>query len=223
MTNPTQILTAEQSAELAPTAITPVDKVRLVKFKESWGEALARYTKKLEGQVLETQDQMQWLSDAMTRVAVELKDLEDERVLITKPMVDEKRKIDEDFRDHRAPAEQLLDILKKATQRCFKAIKEKEAALLLAAETAAVLGDDEACQTALATLPETKVSGASGKLVWKWTVKTPAEVPVEHMMPNEKSLDALCKMHDASGAKPVLPGVEFHQEADVRRTQRGKK
>lgn len=219
----TEVLTAEQSAEMASTAIVPINKVRLVKFKESWGESLALYQKRLEGVALDTQEMFQWLSDGMTQVAVELKDLEDERVLITKPMVEEKRKIDEDFREHRAPAEALLDMLKKASQRCFKAIKEKEQALLLAAESAAQEGDDEACQNALATLPETKVSGASGKMAWRWRLKSIGEADRKFLEPNTKMLDLFCKSHDSGTSKPEAAGFEFYQEAEVRRTQRGKK
>lgn len=216
----TEVLTAEQSAQLASTAIVPLDKVRLTKFKETWGEALTRYKAKLDGATLDTQELAQWLSDGMAKVAAELNDLESERKRITQPMVDEKRKIDDDFRTHRTPAEELMDLLKDAYKRCFKAIKDKEQALLLAAESAAVKGDDEACQTALATIPETKVNGASGKMVWKWRLKNIREANPEFLEPNVKMLDLLCKTHNAGTTKPEVAGFEFYQDAEVRRTQR---
>jgi hypothetical protein len=220
----TQVLSPEESASLAGTAIVAVDRGKLVTFKATWSENLASLKKALGEVKFETAEQEQWAADRMTEARTLLKDLEDDRVRETKPILDEKRSIDRDYSEAMAPVEEMVTLLKSKIAEAYQARRTAEKALQAQVATLAASGDAEGCQAAISLLPEAvKTNGAStkDKFVAKLAdIKLVAQHAPELLQLNESAVRALCKLYDKTGVATPVPGLVFTQEPDVRATTR---
>lgn len=212
----TEVLTPEQSAALAKVATVAVDLVRLAAFGADWQESLVAFREAAATADPLNPDVLMFVDARLRDVQVALKNLEDDRVVLTKPLVEDQRLINGGYRTSRAPAEALEAELKAFIGRAVQATRDAEAAALALAATSAATGDDEGCQAALASLPTQVKTGSSTSFKWAWTVTDAAVMDRRLLQPNEKALNALCKAHDASGTPPAEAGVVFNKVPHVR-------
>lgn len=220
----TEVLTPEESAKLASTSLVAVDRVKLAAFKGEWAENLEELKGMLKGvALLSTPAEEQWGADQLTRVAAAYSEMEEDRKRVVRPLLDDKKMIDDDYAKSTKPALELQALLKDLLGRSAKARLEAVRALEAKAATLAAAGDDEGCQQALAVIPEaTKIHGASTTLVWEGTLVDITKAPTHLLTANDKAVAALCKAHDAAGTTPTEPGFSFQRVPHTRRTA-GKK
>lgn len=220
----TEVLSTEESAALAGTAIVAVDFGRLRTVEATWQENLQELVDLFATTELVTVEQEQWAADRMTEARAIEKDLEEDRKREVRPLIDEKENIDSAYKKSTKPLREFIEVIKKALAHAASARQRAQEALQLQAATLAAQGNDEACQTALAALPApVKIAGASATEKWTFRLVDITKVRPELLVVDEKKLKALCKAHDTLNTAPTEPGFAFFKEAQVRATARGAK
>lgn len=152
-----------------------------------------------------------WFGNQLTDAQALLKRLEEERTAVTRPIDQEKKRIDARYK----PAKDLIAKVKeivsgKLAARRLEVAKAQEAARLTAGE-AARAGDAEAVHSALATMPEqTAVAGTRTIWKWKWRLKDLAQVPDGYKTVNAELLNDMCADAKDDAAFDV-PGIEFER------------
>lgn len=219
----TEILSPDTAAALAKVATVAIDRNKLAQFGSDWADTLAAF--KAQVTSLDTPDALQWAADRLTQVATALKDLEEERMLMKRPLLDDGRVIDAAYKETRKPAEDVDELLRRLMKEAANRRHAAEKAALAQAATLAAAGDGEACQAALAAVPEAvKTNGASATMAWEFRIVNAAAIPRSHMTPDIDLLDGACKLATKRGLAPEpVAGVEFYQDAVVRRVGRGAK
>lgn len=195
-------------------AIVPVDLT-----------ALAAQQRGLEASVLqlepvrcETAEDRLVLGQWLARVQTVLKALEDEREVLVRPLLDDKKRVDALYKPVTRAAEGLKALVKgKIGEYELRLVAAQEAARALAASTA-LAGDYTAAQDALAAIPEATAAGtgASTSFVWVTQVVNVPELPREYLVADWAALNALGVMASLGGGPaPVVPGVIWRREARV--------
>lgn len=192
--------------------ILPINNERLVHIRKKWNEELA-FLKDLP---CETPEHEAWWSNVVSVVQADLRELETERTTLMRPILDDQKRINGDFKEAAAPAEAVKKIAVAKVKAFAEATLAAQEALRLAAQTAAASGDAEGCQAALAAIPE--ASGAKGTRtvwVWEYAVEDFTAVPDAFKVVADAALKAHCKL--AKGEKPPAPiaGIRFERRANV--------
>lgn len=214
-----KVLSAEESADLYATSLVAVDHPFLASRAANGKVHLDALVASI-GQIdLVNREQEQWASDRMGEAHAVVKDLEEERKRMTEGLLRDKRAIDGAYQAAREPWERVVGLLKdKLAQALLRRHQAAEQALL-AAQEAAQSGDSEACQTALASIPEDhKLTGASGKLTYTYALVDIRKVPAEYLQVNDKAVKELCKVFDKTGKSVDVPGLAFSQKVSTRIT-----
>ena len=203
--------------------ITPPDT-----FNETIIVAIDRHKLAQDAQLVETliehaavvpcEDAVQeeWWVRKLDAVHALLNELEDERELLVRPLLRDKRLVDEAFKTVTVPAERVKALIKAKLAGRQESLRLAQTAAQEAARDAAQAGDHAACAAALAAIPETAtLTGAKTQWVWEATVSDNLSVPREFLMVDEKALAKFAKAFAASEMIPDVPGVTFKRTARV--------
>ena len=144
------------------------------------------------------------------------KDLEADRELLVRPLLRDKRIVDEAFKAVTTPAEAVKDMIKSKLAGWQETLRLAQGAAQAAARDAAQAGDHEACAVALAAIPETaSLAGAKTQWLWEATVTDNTIVPRQYLMVDERALAKYAKAFAASESIPPVEGVTFKRTARV--------
>lgn len=194
------------------SSILAVDLSKLIFKQETANQALC----KLDATPCETPEQEQFFSELLGMVQREIKELEKERTELTRPLLDAKAQVDEQFKPATTAWEAVKDLVKKklgeAQTRRLQAAQQarKEA------EDAAVVGDTQGVLAAMARIPEaSKPEGLAVQFEWVPTVVNQFEVPREFLEISLGAVKAYCKAHAKSESIPEVPGLKFEKRAKV--------
>jgi hypothetical protein len=199
--------------------ILPVNVHALVAKTSSWREALTD----AEGLACAEADQAQWWSDRLGEAQAAYNAIELERTDLTKPILDEKRRIDGLYVD----VKKAIEAFKALAQRKIGAYKAACAAIAAeatrAAQAAAEEGDHDRvyAELALATA-EPAITGVAEITEWVHDVVDSSLIPREYLTINEDQVKALCKAHAKLDHIPAVPGLVFKRVTRVRTTGRKK-
>lgn len=188
-----------------------VDVAKLASYKQQ-AEGLAEF---LEAQPCSSPEEEAWFSQNLGAVRGLLKDLEDSRTSVTKPMIAAKAKVDGLFAPATKPLQRCEAIIRAKLAEAATARFQAAAEARRLAESASQAGDFEAVVVALAEAPvDVKGSGSSAKAVYVAEVVDFAALPDQYKMVNARAL------HDAGGVfdgePDLIPGVVWRLEAKVR-------
>lgn len=161
---------------------------------------------------------------AALRVARDAKGaLDDRRKAFTEPLHDVKTRIDALYRPLKTSAETLERSYRDEINRydTEQENKRREAARL-AAEAAAQAAAREVTErmglapamtpTITIPAPPAELAGVTARRVWKFRITAPNAVPREYCSPDPEKIQA-------QGPGAAIPGVEWHEESQVRVTR----
>ncbi len=153
----------------------------------------------------------QWFSEQLPTVRALFKKLDEERTVMTKPLLAVKAGLDAMFKPATDPLKQCEEIIRgKLAEAARPTLAAATEAKRLAAQ-AAQAGDHHAAITALAKAPEhVPTTGSSARVVRKWRVVDLSAVPREYLTIDEDAVTAACK----SGV--AVAGVEYYDDVAVR-------
>lgn len=157
-----------------------------------------------------------WWVSKLDVVHAMTKDLESDRETLVRPLLRDKRLVDEAFKEVTAPAEAVKNMIKGKLSGWQEVQRLAQTAAQEAARDAAQAGDHVACAAALAAIPETaSLTGAKTQWLWEATVTDNLSVPRQFLMVNEKALAKYAKAFAASETIPAVPGVTFKRTARI--------
>jgi hypothetical protein len=196
----------------AKDSILAVDQTKLQQSETAGNTALAR----LRDAHCDTEEQERAFADFMNRAHTIVKDLEAEREVMVRPLLDGKSEIDKLYKAARTPWENVKALCKlkiARVQTMRRKLEDDARALALAAAQADDTDKLEAAVNAL--VAPTQAPGAS--ITWEWTVKNirKGEMPLEYLVPDMDAIKAVCRMHKHSERPPVIQGVTFERTANV--------
>lgn len=198
-------------------ALAPIDRHALEGTKRKWAAALAA----LETAPCTTANEAEWAAWAAAAQTA-LREIEDSRTEITKPVNAELRQINAYFRGVAEPPESVKTLVKRrlaglALERDAAARAERAAAL--AAQTA-----PEAPAPIVAPEPEAPppAAGIRRSLTWTPVVVDAAAVPREWLGVDIDRLVELGHKERDLDVPTAIPGIEWRREASVSATGRGR-
>jgi hypothetical protein len=151
-----------------------------------------------------------------------IQELEADREVLVRPLLRDKRLVDEAFKAVTGPATALKDTIKGKLAGRQEALRLAQAAAQEAARAAAEAGDLVACGAALAAIPETStIDGAKTQWLWEAEVVDATIVPRQFLKVDEAALAKFAKAFAKEETIPDVPGVEFRRTARV--SAKGKK
>lgn len=156
--------------------------------------------------------EQQGAADLLQQVKEKAKALEARRTLITKPINDGLRSINDLFR---APKEALESLERTLKQKIAQYVADREAhnrALL--AQAAASPTTEQAVETLATVAPVPVPQGVSIRYVWVAHVENADQVPRELCSPDHAKIKAYVASLPA-GTPPSIPGLRFTQEPVV--------
>lgn len=146
----------------------------------------------------------------LQKVKARMKALEAQRVLITKPLNDGLRAVNDLFRQPREKFEDIEKVLKDAISDYLRRKQQKNDQALQAAAVAPTIPQ---AQLALSELrPVEAPKGISTREVWKAEVVDPDAVPREFCSPDPKKIKAYL---EGLRGEPSMPGVKFTKDSIV--------
>ena len=167
-------------------------------------------------------DHEAWWVLKLSAVHALIGELEAEREVLVRPLLRDKKLVDEAFKVVTGPAEKVKTLIKDKIAAHQESLRLAQTAAQEAARLAAEAGDHEACALALAAIPETvTVVGATTQWLWEATVTDRAAVPRQYLMVDERALASYAKTFSGSESIPAVPGVTFKRTARI--GARGKK
>lgn len=192
--------------------ILAVDKTKLQYAKDAALHVLA----KLQATPCVTVEDEQTRSDYGNRAHVIVQDLEAEREIHVRPLIDDKSTIDGLYKEARTPWETVKLQCKKdiaASQEARK--KAQDAARQLAAE-AARAGDTQACVVALSQVQENSKPQGAG-VTWEWvaTETDVSKMDPHLLLPDMAALKRICALAKNQEHPPAARGVTFERRAKV--------
>lgn len=194
-------------------AILAVDQTKLQLSETAGTEALTR----LQEAHCDNEDQERAFADFMKRAHSIVKDLEDERETMVRPLLDSKSEIDALYKAARTPWERVKAVckLKIANAQMYRRKLEDEARAL--AVQAAQEGNQAAFATAVHSLGEHIAQSTGASVTWEWVVKSfrKGEMPLEYLVPDLDAIKLVCRRHKNSERPPVIQGVLFERSAHV--------
>ena len=194
------------------TIIVAIDRYKLATCAELVTELL-EYAISLP---CESSEHEAWWIAKLDVVHAMTKDLEADRETLVRPLLRDKRLVDEAFKDVTAPAEAVKNMIKGKLGGWQESLRLAQAAAQTLARDAAQAGDHAACAVALAAIPETaSLTGAKTQWVWEATVSDAAAVPRQFLAVDEKALAKYAKAFAASETIPDVAGVTFKRTARV--------
>ena len=129
----------------------------------------------------------------------------------TKPHRDAEAKVRDWFRPGIADAEAVETLIKRRLADYELAEAAKRRAQLEAASVAFQAGQVEVGRVALAAVPEpVKLQGTSTKLVWKWEVLDPGQVPAALCSPDAVKISGAVQ----AGAREIS-GIRIYQDVQI--------
>lgn len=194
-----------------PNAIDPVDNAKLAMVQGRWEAELDQ----LKALPCSTPEQERWWGDIITRAQAELRELEDDRTAVTKPINDDLRRINGCYKPVVHAVETVKTLAKAKIAEAINARFAAEAAAMTALAAAAASGDDAACGAALAAIPA-PVANAGVRTSFRWEVAEikKSQLSKEWLVPDVAGLEALCKQTKGE-QPPVVKGVAFKRVAVV--------
>jgi hypothetical protein len=203
-------------SEINTQPVDPIDKTKLTK-RFDWATAMLAA---LPGVPCETPEQEAWWASKLALTQAELRTHEEDRTAVTKPINDDLRRINGEFKPGAVKLEELKELIKEKIASCQEARLRAQEALRQTALLAAQAGDSAGCGAALAAIPDdVKVSGASTSFKWVVASTNMAEMTDFWKRPDLDALNAHCKNFKNETTIAPIPGVEFHRVADVRATK----
>lgn len=206
-------MTKDKSAEIVQS--TGVNVAELASFTQQAVQLEEFLTKA----PCKTAEQEAYFSGALSNVRALQKKMEDERTARTKPILAAKRSIDSLFTPVTKPLERCEGIIRNKLAAAALGRKEREAAAMLAAQTAAEAGDTDAVMDALAAVPDV-VETTGSSVTYEWVVES---YDVEKMdrffvilQPDMEKLAGICKVNKLDINPPSVKGVVFMRVAKVR-------
>lgn len=144
------------------------------------------------------------------------KELEADREVLVRPLLRDKKIVDEAFKEVTEAAQAVKNMIKAKIAGRQESLRLAQTAAQEAARAAAQAGDHVACQEALAAIPETaSLTGAKTQWLWEAKVTDNLSVPRQFLMVDEKALAKYAKAFAASETIPEVPGVSFKRTARV--------
>lgn len=194
------------------TSILAVNLNALANKQETANQALAR----LESAPCETPEQEQFFSSLLGMVQRELKELEEERKELTRPLLEAKAEVDQQYKPAFTAWDAVKDLVKrKLSDAQTKRLQAAQAARK-EAEDAAVMGDREGVLAAMAKIPETsKPEGVSVQFEWVPYIVDANEIPREFLEVSLTAVKNYCRAHAKQEEIAPIPGLRFEKKAKV--------
>lgn len=192
--------------------VLAVDKTKLQHAKTAGEYVLTR----LQTTPCETVQDEQARADIMNRAHVLIQDLEEEREIHVRPLIDDKTLIDGLYRESRKPWEDVKAQCKKDIAAAQQArAKAQDAARTLAA-AAVQAGDTAACVAALAQVQENSQPEGAG-VSWEWVAVSydVAKMDKMFLLPDTKKVAGIAHANRQSITPPKLSGVVFERRAKI--------
>jgi hypothetical protein len=190
--------------------VDPINRHRLATVQRHFESELAQ----VRDLPCDTPEQEQWWGDLGTRAQAAIKELEEERVLTTKPINEDLRRINGEYRTAAALAEAVKALVKLKLEDAANARLAAQEATRALAASAAAAGDSAGCSEALAAIPDdVRSAGVRTPFVWSWLLWDITKVPSTYVQPDDKALNRLCRATPTDGDPPSVPGIAFKKVA----------
>lgn len=196
----------------SPSAVLAVDQSKLQLSESAGNDALTR----LQEAHCDTEEQELAFADFMKRAHVIVQDLESEREIMMRPLLDSKSEIDKLYKAARTPWESVKALCKLKIARVQTMRRKLEDDARALALSAALQGKQEELEAAVLSIEERpKSHGAS--ITWDWTVKSFRKdvMPLEYLVPDLDAIKLVCRRHKNSEHPPVIQGIVFERAAHV--------
>jgi hypothetical protein len=193
------------------TPILPIDKTALAARKQDAEQAL----EKLKSIICTTPESASFFESAMSKAHEAVRELEAERQALTKPLQDETKTIQAEFR----PVEQAFEAIKSISKSKVSEYRTQVALQAEEARTRAIAaaqaGDTAACALALAEVSSV-AEETGGSFEWSAMLVDHTAVPREWCEPSPSLFKKHCAQYRNSDTIPGVPGVVFERRAVVR-------
>lgn len=201
---------------MASEIVLAVDQTKLQQSESMGNTALAL----LRDAPCDTAEQEQAFVDYMRRAHIIIQDLEGEREIAVRPLIDDKSKIDSLYRAARGPWESIKAVCKRKIAAREQARRKLEDEARRQAVLSATTHDSAAFSVAtstLAALREVAPPPIAASVTWQWVVKEThkGRMPIEYLCPDESRLAAVCRLAKNQENPPVISGVVFERIANV--------
>lgn len=194
------------------TMIEAIDKFKLSTFQKGMEETFAQ----LSELPCDTAEQETWWADKLSVVQTALTEFEADRQELVRPLIDNKKKVDEYFKDACVPANMVKDLIKRKLADAAEKRLALVADTVRQAQEAAAAGDHNASAEALARLPDA-VKNKGAVTTWVWEIETidETQVPDAYWCIDTYAINRAADAFKASEAPPAIPGVKFKRTARV--------
>ena len=159
-----------------------------------------------------SEELQQGAADLLQQVKAKAKALEERRTLITKPINEGLRSLNELFR---APKQALDDLERALKQKIAQYMADREAEnRALLAQAAAAASAEQASEVIATLSPVVAPQGISVRYVWVAQIENPDAVPREFCSPDPSKIKTYVAGLPA-GTTPSVSGVKFTREPAV--------
>ena len=194
--------------------VDPIDRTQLALTTKKWVETYEA-TEALPC-LATNEDQQRWWGKLLADAQDALRVLEEERINLTRPILESKRGVDSAFGEVAKVVERFKNLAKTKLATAREELAALQTTQRELAATHAAAGDSAAVLAAVAAIPEDiSVPGAGGGWAWTFEVVDPKAVPADYLVVDEKKLSAYAKAFKKSENIPGIPGVVFRRVAKV--------
>lgn len=167
--------------------------------------------------VINSKEEYTQAGDIIKAINQKIKNIEAKRVDYTKPLLDQKKKIDDDFKAAMKPLEELVKNIKDKmiiwSREEQKRLDEEQKKLEKEAMEKAK--KDKTSEVVVPIINDIKsqrgeVSTSTIKKIWKWKVTEETKVPREYLMINDKALNEAVR-----NGERKIEGIEIYQEEQI--------
>lgn len=155
-------------------------------------------------------------------IAKSIKRLEERRIFFTKPILESKKNIDNEFKTLIAPLEDLSRVLKDKLLGYSTYLKQQH---IVRVEEMSAMAKDLGLpmpEQVESSVVATRTPLGSSYVVkrWAWKVVDETKIPREYFMLDEKKINAMMRahqktVHGVSSMDLRIEGIEFYQEDDI--------
>ena len=167
--------------------------------------------------IITTKEEYTQAGDVIKAINNKIKNIEAKRVDYTKPLLDQKKKIDDDFKAAMKPLEELVKEIKSKMLDWSREEQKRldEEQIRIEAEAMSKAKEENTSEVVVPIVNNIKsqrgeASTSTIKKVWKWKITDETKVPREYLVVNDKALNEAMK-----NGERRIDGVEFYQEEQM--------
>ena len=193
-------------------SIVAIDYTTLKGLAKTWAETLVE----MADLPCDTYEQEAWWAALLGKAQTELKSVLSEREALVRPLLRDKRLVDEAFKEATVPVEAVKDLCKAKLAALQTSRLALKSATLDAAQQAAASGNVEGCMAAIESVTEDRtVEGAATRWMWTQEIVDASLVPREFLTVDHRAIQAYAKLYGRMETIDPIPGIEFTRTARI--------